>query len=492
MDNDKREFLDTVCKQISYKPIQKELRREIKDHIEDSSMDGVDQGMNIKDAERHALSRMGNPIDIGKNLNKLHHRRISKEIVLMLIGILFISYFYYFMQFANESDISTPIYQIVQNLVSRVDLWIYIVIFLIVGLIGFKFINTYMTTSCILLYGVPALFFLINLSVFSVEKVMNLYLFVSIPVLCIILYKNRHQNYTALFKAGIFISIVIGVYLRFTKYQYHLLVIFLLSCFTILLLCVLQNWFVVNKKNVCIILSSILAIIFIAGYFLLPYMKAETKMFFSLKDNNRTVYSTTYDGVVIRDLIGRASFKDGVKMDTDEILLYKPAMWMRYGFQNVSELLQNENFNNISIEQEKQMRNIRALPEINNTNASVDKLLPSFAGTYYQIARMIIRHGWWIGLLVLILISFISLYLIKVSLQMKNKLAFILAIGSSSMFILQMISNVLLNFGFMFSEPIAFPIAGYSLTIAFGNVLLLGIIFSAYRYDTVIRDRYRY
>lgn len=140
MDNDKREFLDTVCKQISYKPIQKELRREIEDHIEDSSMDGVDQGMNIKDAERHALSRMGNPIDIGKNLNKLHHRRISKEIVLMLIGILFISYFYYFMQFANESDISTPIYQIVQNLVSRVDLWIYIVIFLIVGLIGFKFI----------------------------------------------------------------------------------------------------------------------------------------------------------------------------------------------------------------------------------------------------------------------------------------------------------------------------------------------------------------
>lgn len=47
MDDDKRKFLDTVCNQISYKPIQKELIKEIEDHIEDSSMDGVDQGMSI-------------------------------------------------------------------------------------------------------------------------------------------------------------------------------------------------------------------------------------------------------------------------------------------------------------------------------------------------------------------------------------------------------------------------------------------------------------
>lgn len=229
------------------------------------------------------------------------------------------------------------------------------------------------------------------------------------------------------------------------------------------------------------------AALFITGYFFLPYMKAETNMFFGMKENDRTVYSTSYDGVVIRDLIGRASFKDGVKMDTDEILSYQPAMWMRFGFQNVSELLQNENFNNISIEQEKQMRN-GALPEINSTNASVDKLLPLFAGTYYQIARMIIHYGWWTGLVILILISFISFYLIHVSLQLKNKLAFILAFGSSIMFILQMVSNVLLNFGFLFSEPIGFPVTGYTFTLALGNILLLGIIFSAYRYDTVIRE----
>jgi hypothetical protein len=68
---------------------------------------------------------------------------------------------------------------------------------------------------------------------------------------------------------------------------------------------------------------------------------------------------------------------------------------------------------------------------------------------------------------------------------MKNKLALILSFSSCVFLIIQGIGSLLTNFGFAFSTPIEFPFSYVFWLVNLSDAFLLGIIFTAYRYDHV-------
>ena len=83
------EFLNSVCEQIKYKPIRKEIAQEIKNHIEESKENYIEKGMQAKEAEEKAILQMGNAEEIGKKLNKIHKPKFNLSLfilVLMLLG----------------------------------------------------------------------------------------------------------------------------------------------------------------------------------------------------------------------------------------------------------------------------------------------------------------------------------------------------------------------------------------------------------------------
>lgn len=82
------EFLDSVCEQIKYKPIIKEISEELEGHIEESKECYMEEGMNEKEAEEKAISKMGKAEEIGKKLNKIHKPKMNWQLLLLLIGLL--------------------------------------------------------------------------------------------------------------------------------------------------------------------------------------------------------------------------------------------------------------------------------------------------------------------------------------------------------------------------------------------------------------------
>ncbi len=83
------EFLNSVCEQIKYKPIRKEIEKEIKSHIEELKENYIENGMQGKEAEEKAILQMGNAEEIGKKLNKIHKPKFNLLLfilVLMLLG----------------------------------------------------------------------------------------------------------------------------------------------------------------------------------------------------------------------------------------------------------------------------------------------------------------------------------------------------------------------------------------------------------------------
>lgn len=80
-------FLETVCKEIKYKPARSGIEEELKLHIQDIKEDYIKNGMQETEAEEKAVSQMGNAEEIGKKLNKIHKPKLDWKL-LILIAIL--------------------------------------------------------------------------------------------------------------------------------------------------------------------------------------------------------------------------------------------------------------------------------------------------------------------------------------------------------------------------------------------------------------------
>lgn len=85
-----KEFLDTVCNEIKYKPANKPIAEELEGHINDIKDEYLCKGCTEEDAEEAAVEIMGNPKQIGKRLNKIHRPKLDwKILVLIFILIAF-------------------------------------------------------------------------------------------------------------------------------------------------------------------------------------------------------------------------------------------------------------------------------------------------------------------------------------------------------------------------------------------------------------------
>lgn len=69
---DRGEFITRVLKEVRFRPDHKSISQELADHIEDRADWFCEQGMSQEEAEAKAVLAMGEPSDIGRELNRVH------------------------------------------------------------------------------------------------------------------------------------------------------------------------------------------------------------------------------------------------------------------------------------------------------------------------------------------------------------------------------------------------------------------------------------
>lgn len=85
-----KDFLDTVCNEIKYKPANKMISDELEGHIEDLKNDNLCKGYTDEQAEEKAVEQMGNAKKIGKKLNQIHKPKLDwMTLFLALVFIWF-------------------------------------------------------------------------------------------------------------------------------------------------------------------------------------------------------------------------------------------------------------------------------------------------------------------------------------------------------------------------------------------------------------------
>ena len=86
----KEEYINLVSKQIHYIFDRKSIEEEIKDHLEDSIFDLMEEGLSKEDAESLAVVQMGDPVEVGKMLNKEHYPLLGYFYMISLIVLILI------------------------------------------------------------------------------------------------------------------------------------------------------------------------------------------------------------------------------------------------------------------------------------------------------------------------------------------------------------------------------------------------------------------
>ncbi|MGI6226785.1 MAG: permease prefix domain 1-containing protein [Peptococcales bacterium] len=92
-DNQQEEFCQRVCSFVKYKRVHKEISKELLDHIEDHVDYLIEQGISKEEAERQAIEAMGDPEEIGRELDKQHRPLLGWILgitnVIKVVGIMY-------------------------------------------------------------------------------------------------------------------------------------------------------------------------------------------------------------------------------------------------------------------------------------------------------------------------------------------------------------------------------------------------------------------
>ena len=67
------DFVKAVVKQVHFYYDRPQIEQELTDHLQDSIADLMEEGLCLQEAEKQAVLQMGNPEEIGKQLNREHH-----------------------------------------------------------------------------------------------------------------------------------------------------------------------------------------------------------------------------------------------------------------------------------------------------------------------------------------------------------------------------------------------------------------------------------
>ena len=294
-------YLEKLLSQIRCKKARPFISEEIKRHIEDQIAENLTEGMDAKTAEEKAVEDMGDPVQVGISLDKIHKPKVEWKLlaivgILSLLGILIQqSIYYHATNYGGADQMQATLQPTMTGFVASVVLGfiimccIYFVDYTTVAkyskVIGFGIIVLCMLCAAgVLGWTVHGARFYIGFGMVRVSAV-SLLLFY-IPIYGAILYKYRNGGVGALFMSLVWL--VVPVVIAFRLPNIVTSVILMVSMLIQLTAAIKKGWYRVPVKRTIAILwtaSIILPLISLftmySLHLLAAYQEARLQAYFT-------------------------------------------------------------------------------------------------------------------------------------------------------------------------------------------------------------------
>lgn len=104
---DKNNYLEMVAEQIRFEKAKKLVADELENHIEDQKDAFLLDGMNETEAFQKAVEEMGDPVEVGIALDRIHRSKIEWNMLFLILGLSLLGLF---LQYMMLSDMGTETY----------------------------------------------------------------------------------------------------------------------------------------------------------------------------------------------------------------------------------------------------------------------------------------------------------------------------------------------------------------------------------------------
>ena len=436
-------YLEKLLSQIRCKKARPYIADEIRNHIESQIEDNLSNGMEYAEAEKCAVADMGDPIEVGISLDKIHKPKIAWKLiaivgVLSLLGIIVQqSVFYKVMNSDVESYLQESCRTAMIGFVSSVILGclimcgIYFIDYTVIAKYSKIIGLLIMAMGILCLTGfsggvVNGSYYTVGFGMFqiSIMPVMMFY----VPLYGAILYKYKGGGVWALIKACAWL--IVPVIITFRLPNIVVAAIIMVSMLIQLTAAIIKGWFNVSHKKAIISIW--------AGFLLLP----ATLLF----------------------------------------VMYKFRLLATYQIERIDSFLSasGDGFYLTSL-----LRTLcKNLEVVGDSGNDIVGSLPELNGDYV-LTYILNSYGLLTGIVVVAVLATLVVFVFGIAIRQKNELGMVMGFGCGMLLLLNIVINVLCAVGILPPASSFLPF----LSVGKGNIILcyalVGIMMSIYRYKDV-------
>ena len=425
------EYIRKLLEQVRFKKAHKGIEDELRAHIEDQIEDNIASGMDREAAEKAAVDDMGDPIEVGISMDRVHRPRLAWNVIVIAILIGVVSSVIHEIM-AYDAGAADAAISVLGSHAFYTKVLIGLVAMIAVYMIDYTVIAKYAKVIALGMFGlllVASLGLTINgihmyLHLGPIYFLTSAFMLLYIPLYGAIVYKYRGGGATSFFKALAWMIVPTIIVLRWPRLSTALVMAMTMA--VQLSVAVAKGWFKVPKKltisslwgAITVLPVGLLAFLYMSG--LLSNYQTDRIRAFLYLDNDAAYVTKTVRSFNTVNLIG-GSGKD--------VLGYLP-------------------------------------------NPNSDFLLTYLANKYGAL------------MVVVIVASVAAIITIgcMASAKSKNQLGLIMGVGCMNVLLVNMLVNLLENMGaipYTDSFMPFFSASGSNIVLAY---IFLGIILSIYKY----------
>lgn len=422
-------YLDKVCEQVRFRKAHNSIRNELNNHIIDQRDEYIQNDIDEEKATSKAIKQMGDPINIGTELDISYRPKIQWSIIIITSLIII---FGFILRYIVTKDIGyTHNFELRNSIIS-----------IILG-IGLMTLMLYIDFTAIGKYSKAIYIILVLLTIFIHFSKFIFRIWMYIPALMIlfpvifsgIIYTLRNKGYAGIIISVISLVIPIIYLLIITLKGYSGILIaeiafMSLSCFIILTTAVLNKWF--NKKRYIGLLIICISILLITAaatlLFKHPYLTRKIPYMF--------------------DFVPHKSINSVIK-----IIIYRAKLIGTNSFPSIQEM-----YNHLY-------------------------------KTDYMVIYLISKYGWIAFIIYITIFTGFLIYAFRLSIKQKSVLAKLISQSILITYTVQIIRYTATNLGFpSFIKPGNLLFISYGNTAFVVNMILMGLLLSVFRTGEFTRD----
>lgn len=430
------EYLDAVTDQIRCKRARPMIREELENHILEQAGAYEAEGRSSSDAREEAVRQMGDPVETGSALDRIHKPRLEWRLLLL---VLLLSVAGLVVQYLASGNVSMMKFGYGDYFWKRqcVYLAIGLCIMFFVYLVDYTVLGRY---PLLLWFGYFFLlvFLIVTGLVGNVAgkiRIFN-YLTLFLPLYAGVIYHFRNKRYVG---AGICLLLSgMPVLLGFKTILIHGSAELSVCCLSLLLVAVWKGYFGGKKGWTTVGLIAVpvlcLAVFFFWGRstgWLAGYQRMRLQAIF--RPDLRSEYVDNYFLKAVRDCVS------GMQM-------FGPAL------------------------------------------TSIPKEMAPL-NTNYIIFFVFARYGIAAGVLMTVLLAAAVIKAFMVSWKLKNRLGFLVGMACSMVLAIQVAIYIPANFGVPLFEPMTIPFLSYGGQSTIVNCILVGLVLGIYRNKDIVSEK---